>query len=42
MLVSLDKISDEIYKYNENINLINELKKDQVKPIKFEDKISFK
>ncbi len=40
--VSLDKISDEIYKYNENINLINELKKDQVKPIKFEDKISFK
>ena len=40
--VSLNKISNEVYEFYENIELINELKKDKVNPVNFEDKILLK
>ena len=41
-LVSLNKITDEVNKYYENIEFIKELKKDKVNAFKFEDKIILK
>ena len=40
--VSLNKISNEVYEFYENIELINELKKDKVNPVNFEEKILLK
>ncbi|MDA8919111.1 ABC transporter ATP-binding protein/permease [Candidatus Pelagibacter sp.] len=38
---TFDKITNEVDIYNKNLELINEIKKEKIVPIKFEEKISF-